>query len=198
MNDRLTANDWIDLALSTLAREGAVALKADVLARTLKVSRGSFYWHFRDLPAFHAAVIARWRELATEAIISDVEQRALPPDRLEALLRRAFGHDGRIELHLRAWAAQHADAARAIADVDRRRRGYIERLLTDGGVPEADARTRASILYWAYLGAITARSTLTGGELDRIVAELKCVGLAAHSDTSAPRTPRRPMRRSQR
>ena len=48
MRKRLSAQDWIAFALSTLAREGFAALKADVLARKRGVSRGSFYWHFDD------------------------------------------------------------------------------------------------------------------------------------------------------
>src|SRR5262247_806299 len=56
MTERLTAQDWIDFALTTLAQEGFDALKADVLARKLGISRGSFYWHFSDLGTFHARV----------------------------------------------------------------------------------------------------------------------------------------------
>ena len=48
MTKRLSAQAWIDFALATLAREGFEALKADVLAHKLGVSRGSFYWHFKD------------------------------------------------------------------------------------------------------------------------------------------------------
>src|SRR5262245_58690945 len=91
MTERLTARDWIDFALATLAREGFDALKADVLARKLGVSRGSFYWHFSDLAVFHARVIEHWRQTATEAIIVDIERYQSREERLDALLRRAFG-----------------------------------------------------------------------------------------------------------
>ena len=62
MSKRLAAQDWIDFALKTLAREGFQALKADVLARKLGVSRGSFYWHFKDLGTFHQCVIDGWKQ----------------------------------------------------------------------------------------------------------------------------------------
>ena len=75
MAERLTAQDWIDFALKTLAREGFNALKADVLARKLGVSRGSFYWHFAELRAFHAQVIAHWKQTATEAIIVEKKEK---------------------------------------------------------------------------------------------------------------------------
>jgi AcrR family transcriptional regulator len=177
MGRRLSAQDWIDFALKTLARDGFPALKADILARKLKVSRGSFYWHFAELDAFHAAVIARWRERATEAIIADLERHA-PEQRLDVLLRRAFAHTNRLELRMRGWADANAVAARAVRDIDRRRCAYIERMLLDASVTRPQAATRAQLLYWAYLGAALSGSKLAGGKLDRVVAELKHIGLS--------------------
>ncbi len=178
MSRRLTAKDWIDFALTTLAQEGSDALKADILARRLGVSRGSFYWHFAGLDAFHARVIAHWRHIATEAIIAFIERFDSRERRLDALLRRAFGTDARLEVRMRGWADRNAAAARALADVDRRRTTYIERLLVEAGAAPAEAETRAQILYWTYLGAAFGHSKLGGERLERVVAELKTIGLA--------------------
>jgi len=177
MSKRLTARDWIEFALAALAREGFEALKADLLAHKLGVSRGSFYWHFRDLPTFHAQVIEHWREMATEAIITDLDRYGSAEARLAVLLRRAFAHDAILEIRMRAWADNNVDAARALSDIDRRRRQYMERLLLDAGITEALAATRAQLLYWAYLGAALSRSKLGGERLDRIVAELTVIAL---------------------
>src|SRR5262247_116472 len=103
MAKRLTAQAWIDFALATLAREGFEALKAEVLARKLGVSRGSFYWHFEDIETFHARVIQQWRQVATEAIIADVELQEAPEQRLDVLLRHAFGDGAALEVGMRAW-----------------------------------------------------------------------------------------------
>jgi AcrR family transcriptional regulator len=177
MTKRLTAQDWIDLALKTLAREGFQALKADVLARKLGVSRGSFYWHFSELDAFHAQVIEHWRQTATEAIIADLEQYDSREQRLDVLLRGAFGHSGLLEVRMRGWAEQNAQAARVLSDIDRRRKAYIEQMLAVAGIMPPLAATRAQLLYWTYLGAALSRSKLAGRRLDRIVAELKRIGL---------------------
>jgi AcrR family transcriptional regulator len=177
MTEKLTAQDWIDIALKTLAREGFDALKADKLARKLRISRGSFYWHFPDLITFHARVIEHWRLASTEAIITDIERHASPDKRLEALLYHAFGHVGSVEVRMRTWAENNAEAARAVGDIDRRRRQYIEQLLVDAGVGQPLATTRAHLLYWTYLGAALSPSRLTGEQLDLLVAELKQIGL---------------------
>src|SRR5262249_15735717 len=133
MTKRLTAQGWLDFALTAFAREGFDALKAEVLARKLGVSRGSFYWHFSDIGTFHARVVEHWKQMLTEAIIADLERNQSREERLNALLRRAFGHDGVLEVRMRTWADNNADAARALRDVDRRRREYIERLLVEYG-----------------------------------------------------------------
>jgi AcrR family transcriptional regulator len=177
MTRRLTAQDWIDFALKTLVREGFQALKADVLARKLGVSRGSFYWHFSDLSAFHAEVIADWRLTATEAIIADLRQYNSPEQRMDVLLRSAFGHSGLLEVRMRGWADENAEAARVVSEIDRRRKAYIEQMLVEAGVAPPLAVTRAQLLYWSYLGAALSRSKLTSKRLNRIVAELKRIGL---------------------
>ena len=181
MTKRLTAQDWIDFALTTLAQEGFDALKADVLARKLGVSRGSFYWHFAELDAFHARVIEHWRQIATEAIIAGVERYDSREQRLDALLRRAFGTHAQVEVRMRIWADKNAAAAQALSDIDRRRKAYIERLLVEMGVAPSRAATRTQLLYWAYLGAALSGSKLAGERLDRIVDELKRIGLGGAS-----------------
>ena len=197
MAKRLTAQDWIDFALTTLINEGFDALKADVLARKLGVSRGSFYWHFTDLGAFHARVIEHWKQVATEAIIADIERYGSLEKRLEVLLRRAFGQSAVLEIRMRAWADNNAEAAQALDDVDHRRRGYLEQLLLEARIAPPLAATRTQVLYWAYLGAALSRSRLTGERLDRMVAELKQIGLglsakfAGIGDGHQRRLPRR-------
>jgi AcrR family transcriptional regulator len=196
MPGRLTAQDWIDFGLTTLAREGADALKADVLARKLGVSRGSFYWHFSDLNAFHACVIEQWKEVATDAIIADIERHESLEARLEALLRHGFGDGAALEVRVRAWAESNAVAARALDRIDRRRRGYIERLLVEAGIAPAVAATRTQVLYWTYLGAALSRSRLSGARLEQMVAELKRIGLGGLAEKRAATVVRRQARSS--
>ncbi len=184
MTERLTAQDWIDFAVRTLAREGFDVLKAEILARKLGVSRGSFYWHFADLGTFHARVIEHWRQTTTEAIIADIERHESREGRLDALLRRAFAHSATLEIRVRAWADAHPGAARAVADVDRRRREYLERLLVEAGIARPLAATRAQLLYWTYLGAAATRTRYNAGQLEWIVSELKRLAL---SGTALPK-----------
>jgi AcrR family transcriptional regulator len=59
MSERLSKSDWIDHGLHTLTAQGPGALKVGPMAARLKVSRGSFYWHFRDIADFRDALLRR-------------------------------------------------------------------------------------------------------------------------------------------
>src|SRR6186997_1456215 len=90
MADQLSAQDWVDLGLKTLAKGGFTALKAEPLAKAMGVSRGSFYWHFADISAFHAAILKHWREIAAEQIMASVDAAARAA--VQAIDRRRLGY----------------------------------------------------------------------------------------------------------
>ena len=152
MADQLSAKDWLDQGLRTLARDGFTALKAEPLAKAMGVSRGSFYWHFADVEAFHAAILKLWREVAAERIIADVDAAAGKDDAPQLLLQRVFGEKLALENAVRRWAMVDPAARAAVQAIDKRRLNYVEGLLRNAGFSRDVARARAQILYWAYLG----------------------------------------------
>jgi AcrR family transcriptional regulator len=52
-NSQLDAAAWVEAALDALAEGGVDAVRVDPLAKRLGVTRGSFYWHFKDRAALH-------------------------------------------------------------------------------------------------------------------------------------------------
>lgn len=170
MTEQLTADDWIREGLKALAKNGFTSLKADPLAKAMGVSRGSFYWHFADLGAFHAAVLKRWRDIAAEQIIADVEAAGDEP--LEALLRRSFGARLDLERAVRNWAAFDAAAQGAVRAIDRRRIDYIATLLTMRGLVPATAQARAQILYWTFLGFALSGTPVPAARLQDLLDEI--------------------------
>jgi AcrR family transcriptional regulator len=172
MAEQLSAKDWLDLGLETLAERGFTALKAEPLAKAMGVSRGSFYWHFADISAFHAAVLAHWRDVAAEQVIANVEASAKDNDPLPLLLRRAFGGRLRLENAVRTWASVDPLARSAVQAIDRRRLSYIESLFQKSGFSTDAARARAQILYWAFLGFAMSDKPLPPAAQTAMLGEL--------------------------
>jgi AcrR family transcriptional regulator len=174
--DRLNAQDWLKAGLKALIASGYAGLKAESLARGLGVSRGSFYWHFADIGAFHDAVLQRWQQIAFDNIVEEVE--GAPGDRLQTLLNRAFRPDSPLERAVRAWATAEPKARAMVEAIDAKRRGYVERLLAEMGVPPERAAPRARIIYWAYLGHVLSAEKHSSQDWGRIFRELDALARA--------------------
>ena len=172
MNDQLTASDWLDQGFKTLAKDGFTALKAEPLAKAMRVSRGSFYWHFADIAAYHAAILARWHEVAAEQIIANVEAASKDENPLALLLRRVFSERLMLERAVRTWASVDPAARAAVQAIDRRRLSYVESLLTQTGLSAELARARAQILYWAFLGFALSDQQLPKARQQAVLDEL--------------------------
>jgi AcrR family transcriptional regulator len=177
MTDQLSAKDWLDQGLKVLAAKGFTALKAEPLAKAMGVSRGSFYWHFADIAAFHAEILKYWREVAAERIITGVEAAAKDQPPLSVLLRRTFSGRLVLEKAVRSWAASDAGARSAVQAIDRRRLDYVAGLLAAEGVALETAQARAQILYWAFLGFALSDRPLPQPQHETVIDELIRIAL---------------------
>ena len=172
ITDQLSAKDWLDLGLKALATQGFTALKAEPLAKAMGVSRGSFYWHFADIGAYHAAILTHWREVAAEQVIAGLEAASEHDDPVALLLQQAFSARLLLEKAVRSWATSDAAARGAVQAIDRRRLGYVEELLRRKGFAAEIAQARAQILYWAFVGYALSDRPLSKAQQQKVLEEL--------------------------
>ncbi len=167
---RLSQEDWLAAGFRALSQGGPSALRAEAIARDLKTTKGSFYWHFKDLQAFKAAMLAVWKHKATDAIIADLQN--LPPDQnpLLSLITIAshtptrFG-GAAVEPAIREWARADPDVETALIEVDTLRIAFLHKHLRTS---EGGDSTKARLFYAAHLGLEQlARSTGNHGEAER-------------------------------
>jgi AcrR family transcriptional regulator len=154
---------WLDEALAVLARDGHEGLRAEPLSKRLRVSRGSFYWHFADVPSFHRAVLERWEAAAVDrplAAAAAARRRRGGDgadgrgDNLDRLIEIAFTAPPDLEKAVHGWAAIDPRAGEAVAAVNRRRLSLLAAMFEEGGLPRREAEASAAVLYWAYLGRV--------------------------------------------
>jgi AcrR family transcriptional regulator len=151
---RLDAESWIAAAFEALADGGMEAVRVEPLAKTLAVTKGSFYWHFADRRALVDAVLRHW----TEGRIAAIRQQAAGDEPPEAVLMRLADLYTRhanlrglaIELAMRAYARADAAAAKGVRRVDTERLIHVARLFAALGWNSAEAQSRA-VLFYSYL-----------------------------------------------
>ncbi len=154
----MTRDDWTNAALEALAEGGVSAVRVDVLARRLGMTRGSFYWHFADRDALVAAALEQWERDTTETI-DEVGSIPDPAERLRALLSKAL--DGaalsRLEPALVAHASDPAVSS-VVHRVTERRVSVLAEAYGQLGHPAPVARQEALVAYAAYMGWLHLRS----------------------------------------
>jgi AcrR family transcriptional regulator len=156
MSERLGKQAWVKAGLGALARQGVEAVRVERLAETLGVTKGSFYWHFKDRDALLAALIEAWRDLATDAVITQVEaQGGDPGARMRNLFTIVITSDGTLDQAVRAWAAQDETVRVALAAVDQRRLDYLIGLFRGLKFTAAESKARARLAYHALIGQFT-------------------------------------------
>lgn len=152
---------WLRAASHALRSGGVEAVRIEPLARTLGVTKGSFYWHFRDRDALLAALLEDWERRAGALFLRRLEAASVDPVKRLGLLLETVIREGRgaIDPAIRAWATRDERAAAALARVDQVRLGWLEGLFRDIGFDAADSTARARLAYFALLGEHGLRST---------------------------------------
>jgi AcrR family transcriptional regulator len=148
---------WVSTAIDVLAKDGVAGLRVEVLAKRCGVTKGSFYWHFKDRQALLDAVLERWRE----GRIRDIEkttsvQAGNEREQLHYAIEVYGASKNRkgmsIELAVRDWARHDARAASIVESVDLYRLECTRRLFVAAGMSDAEAKSRSLLLYACVFG----------------------------------------------
>ena len=156
---QLDRHAWIEEAFEILAQQGVAGLRVEVLAKRMKVTKGSFYWHFKDRQDLLSAVLDAWRtgrirDIAkqTKAQSGEELQRIYHVIDVYSASRSRKGM--LIELAVREWAKRDSEVADIVREVDTRRLEFSRDLFLACGVPLREAKSRCMLLY-AYVFGIS-------------------------------------------
>lgn len=152
---RLGRVDWITAAMALLIDEGIDAVRITRLAENLSVTRGSFYWHFKDRDDLLAALRRGWEQRNTPAVQEAVENADTLAEGVLGIFDAwliAGRFDAQLDHAMRAWAKTDPDIAAAVDDADRIRIGEIAAMFETHGFEDDEALIRARVLYFAQIG----------------------------------------------
>jgi AcrR family transcriptional regulator len=144
---RTPRSRWIEEGLRALADGGPDAVRVEVLAQELGVTKGGFYGQFADRNALLAEMLDSWERKSTEEVLERVEREG---GDVKARLRRAgaltFSRELLpIDLAVRDWARRDQAVAERLRRVDNRRMEYL-RLLFGAICPDQDEVEARSML----------------------------------------------------
>ncbi|MFC6672256.1 TetR/AcrR family transcriptional regulator [Marinobacterium aestuariivivens] len=151
MNVKLSRDQWINEAFSVLAEAGVEGIKVEGLAKRLRVTKGGFYWHFRNRDDLLGQMLEQWCARRIEIIHEQTRDEEHAADTLKYLIRlytdNTNPRGNAIELAVRDWARNDKRAATAVEAVDRERLECVSSLFAKLDLSRDEAYSRAYLFY---------------------------------------------------
>ncbi|MBK5232076.1 MAG: TetR/AcrR family transcriptional regulator [Thermoleophilia bacterium] len=174
--------DWIDAALKALAEGGPEAVRIEALAAGLGVSKGGFYWHFKNRQALLDEALDSWERDGTEDVIALLENDpADAREKLQRLFELAPSAEDmfEVDLALRDWARRDKDIAKLMHRVDDRRMTFLRSQFGEFCADEKDVEARSMLAYSLMIGSYfisaphgdRSRSDVVQLAVDRLLGE---------------------------
>jgi AcrR family transcriptional regulator len=143
----LSREAWLEKALSVVSSKGGAKLRINNLAAGVGVTKGSFYWHFKDREDFVRSLIDHWHERYTLSVsdyLDDFEGSA--QEKLRKLMEMVFVEQlTRHDLAIRSWAVAEPKLQALVKRTDDHRMNYLQMLFRGMGFTEEEAGLRSRV-----------------------------------------------------
>ncbi len=140
--------------LIRFADGGEKNLAVERIADDLKVTKGSYYYYFKNREKYIRAVLDYSLKIGTEEFIVEASKKNNPLDQLKTLtihiLESIEGKD--FDFYLRDFAKNHTYAKKLVVKMDDRRITFVANLLKRYGFNKEDSIAKAKVYYHYYLG----------------------------------------------
>jgi AcrR family transcriptional regulator len=151
---RVEKKDWMRAARLALLEGGPSAVRVETLARKLRVSKGSFYWHFKNRGALLGALLREWEEeksLLFDLLAERQSGQALAHFFTELERRVVLSERGEwpSDAAIFAWAAVSQKVARRANKEEETRIRLLKKLFGQSDLGD--------FFYMAYLGFLLRR-----------------------------------------
>jgi AcrR family transcriptional regulator len=146
--------DWINLGYRLFSEQGIAGIVVEKMAKTLKVNKSSFYWHFKTKKEFINELIMFWKEKETDRIINLTKDKRKGLAKFKALIPLIYKQDPFIDFvfYLKRYARKEKKIQKILDSVDKQRIDYASDIIQDMGYQKQEARIVASALHKHFIG----------------------------------------------
>ncbi|MAU12028.1 MAG: hypothetical protein CL607_19555 [Anaerolineaceae bacterium] len=116
-----TREDWLKEGVRILAEMGPVALTIDLLLQRLRMTKGSFYYHFRSYEGYVRALLTHIEQHEIALMGQVTGESDDPRQQIEAVLGWLLNHNPALEAALRTWSHIDDHASATQNHIDRER-----------------------------------------------------------------------------
>ena len=149
-----TKQDWINLGYGLFSEQGVSGIIVEKMAKTLKVNKSSFYWHFKTKKDFIEQVIMFWIKNETERIINLTDSEKPGLQKFKTLIALIYKQDLFLDFtfYLKRYARNEKKIQSIIDKIDNQRIEYANKLLQEMGYSKQDAKIKSTLLHKHFVG----------------------------------------------
>ena len=147
---------WLDTARQALIEEGTAGVEINKLAKRLRVSRGGFYWFFKDRAQLLDKLLEYWVQTSTvlfERILQVPGRNGMEEYlAMTNLWVDESDYDPKWDGAVRDWARTSERVRKVVQAVDSKRIAVLEQIFNDMGYKGKEANVRARVMYYHQVG----------------------------------------------
>ncbi len=144
--------DWFIEGFSILENDGFTKITVDYLCARLDISKGSFYYHFKNINGYIDALMEYWLEENTLSIIRKADALKKVASKKKMLDKLALDRSLKLEQTIRAWGYSNEVVRKQVQNVDDIRLKYLINIAIQEGKNRTDAKYTATLTYATVIG----------------------------------------------
>lgn len=174
-NKKADREVWLTAALEMLRERGVDGIKIVPLATRLKLTSGSFYWHFKNLQDLLDSVLEHWEHHLTDHIVEDAQTfTGSPEDRILALMLQVIREDAAVpDQAISVWAKRDETVCRIYQRTVHKRFEFAKWMFEQAGFTSSEAQARGRLMVTSLMGETSNDLKSINGWEDIIRAQCK-------------------------
>lgn len=146
--------DWINLGFRLFSEQGVSGINVEKMAKTLKINKSSFYWHFKTKKEFIEQLIQFWINNETVQIINLTNSKKAGLQKFRTFIDLIYKQDPFLDFtfYLKRYEKKEKKAQTIVDKIDNQRINYANNLLQEMGYSKQDADIKSKLLHKHFIG----------------------------------------------
>lgn len=144
--------DWFTTGLKILSSDGFSKITIENICDILKVTKGSFYHHFKNMDGYIDSLMEYWMEANTNSLIRKIEEIENPIEKIQMLNKTVLLRSHKSEQVIRAWSFSNDIVRKYVVEVDKIRIDYTAMLKVKDGENSEKSKLIAALEYACLIG----------------------------------------------
>ena len=169
---RLNKERWLKTGLDILNKTSYTDIKIEYLCKRLKVTKGSFYHHFKNINDYHSKLVGYLFSKERINLDQFIEDNTTPKGTLNYINRQTITNISKEKVSLRAWSTHNKEVKQQLDKIDNWRIEYFTKLYLGTGLDPKKASIMAKLNIALLVGSYQLFYNGSKPEINELIPEI--------------------------